>query len=105
MPWFFVRAVLVGSPEAVMRAAVPDLQKELEARSSLGEPRVTWDDDRRRVAVEVDNEAATAEQAWGGVYDEIFEAACAVVGDFERLRVEILSVTPRPAPEGGRAPG
>jgi hypothetical protein len=93
MQRFLVRAALTGSPETVIQAALPDLQEELEARPYLKNPRVTWDSDSHCVIVEVEDEAPTAQQARGGVYDEVFESACAVVGDFERLRVEILSVT------------
>lgn len=93
MQWFLVCAAVAGSPETVIQAAIPDLQDELEARLYLRNPRVTWNSDSRCVIVEVEDEASTARQAHGGVYDEVFESACAVVSDFERLRVEILSVT------------
>ena len=94
--WFQVRAALLGSPTSVIESAVPDLQEELEARTYLRNPRITWDSNADRAIVEVEDEAPTPQGAGGSVYDEIFESACAVLGDFEFFRVEILNITADP---------
>jgi hypothetical protein len=102
MPRFLVRAALTGCPEAVIQAAMPDLQEQLAARPYLKNLRVTWNSDSRCIIVEVEDEAPTAQRARGGVYDEVFESACAVIGNFDRLRVEILGVTTPVRDENGR---
>lgn len=96
MQWFQVRVALLGSPPSEIESGVPDLRDELGARSYMRNPRVTWDSDADRVIVEVEVESPTPQAAGGGVHDEVFESACAVLGDFEFFRVEILNVTARP---------
>lgn len=96
MLYFRVKAALMGSPPEIIQAVVPSLQEELEARPHWREPKVAWEAETERVIIEVDHVAQTAEQAAGGVYEEIFEAANAVLEEFETIRVEVLHIYPIP---------
>src|SRR4051812_30745120 len=89
---FLVIAALSGSPTNVILTGVPDLQRELELRTHLHNPKVHWDAQMQRAIVEVEDEAQNVQQAEGGVYEEVFESACAVLGKFETIRIEILEV-------------
>lgn len=90
---YFVRAALRGSPMSVIERAVPDLREELEARIHLCNPRVAWNSRANCVIIEVEEEAVAPQSAGGSVYDDVLESACAVLGTFEFIRVEILNVT------------
>ncbi len=46
------------------------------------------------IVINVEDEARTEEQVRGAVYDEVFEATCAVIGDFDSLRVEVIAAEP-----------
>jgi hypothetical protein len=88
--WFTVRLALVGSPMDVMRAVVSDLREELGMRPHLKDPRVLWDDQEEHVLVDVDTEEFDPDRAAATIAEEVFEATMAVLGEFERFRVDIL---------------
>jgi hypothetical protein len=94
MARYCVVAALVGSPTDAIQRAVPDLTEEIEARTYLDEPRVSWDADAGQAIVELQYNAQTAREAGGAVYDEVFESAVAVIPEFERICIEIREVRP-----------
>lgn len=91
-----VRLGIPSLSEAESLAVLSDLQEELDLRPHLDNPIVTWDPQSNCLIVEVGDEVVSAEQAAGGMTEELFEATCAVIPDTAVLRVEFLHVQPDP---------
>ena len=90
---FALRLALVVTPAEEARRVVPDLQEQLDVRSYLGSPRVLWDEHTQHVIVEVRDKNLDAERAAQLMSEELFEAATAVLNEFDTMHIEILDVT------------
>jgi hypothetical protein len=89
MAWFSIRASVTGSPVHVMQEGVANLCEELAHREYLRDTRVDWDPQSERILVDLRIEAATSDEASGAAYEELFESAMAILGDFEAVKVMI----------------
>jgi hypothetical protein len=97
---YHVRIAFVGSPEESFREIVGDFQEQLDLRLHLGNPRVHWHPERQQMMVEIDSAVDatrfSVEQGANAVAEEVTEAVFAVLGDFERFRVEIVEINELP---------
>lgn len=86
-----IRVGIVGYPAAGLRAAVPDIRDELEQRMYLRHPYVAWDEDLRRIILEVEDDLddGTFEQTELNLNDDLSDivSACVVDWDFQVLDV------------------
>jgi hypothetical protein len=87
---FRVRVALTGSPEGNLFAAVPGLQRELEARPHVWNPSVRPDPEAHRVVLELEEEAFGPQHAADRAAEEILEVASAAVRECEVCHVAIL---------------
>lgn len=87
---FTVRLAVVIRPENVARETVLELQKELELRPHLLNPRVSWEAETDKIIVEIVDEGIDAQQVSNGLAEEVWEATAAIMGDFNTMHVEIL---------------
>jgi hypothetical protein len=73
---------------------VSDLQEELEQRPHLAEPRVWWDAELARVLVSVTDSGPDVTSVGRMTQEEIFEAALAVLENYDVFRVDLVTVQP-----------
>jgi len=96
---FFIELAVVGSPSAVMQAAVPALQEEIDQRDYLRAGQVYWDTDTQRVIVDIEDQGHDSQQVARIMAEELFEITAAVLGDFERFHVDIVAAYPKGTPD------
>jgi hypothetical protein len=96
-PWVFdvrlpfqVRLAVIVEPEQAGHDALPDLQEELNQRPHWKHPRTTWDARHGYILVEIMEEQLGVDVAATIYAEEVLEVMSAVVGKFERVRVEIM---------------
>lgn len=89
-------------PAQVARAAVRDMQEELDHRPYLGKATMMWSESAQALLVDLDVEAESSDDAAAAVYDDLFESACAVLPEFETLRVQVVDVQRPHSPPVGR---
>ncbi|GAC1513590.1 MAG: hypothetical protein NVS2B16_18800 [Chloroflexota bacterium] len=100
MDLYRIRVAMKGTPTGVFKAAVPDIQEELEQREHLGHPRVAWDADREQIVIEVDDqlEAASHEAARVSLNDDLSDTVAACIADWDEWSFHILNVSHSTSP-------
>jgi len=90
--WFVIQLAVVGSPEHVIAAAIPNVQEELNQRDYLRTRQVAWGPQEQRVIVDVEDRGYDPQRTAEGMAEELFEIAASVLGDFETFHIDIVSM-------------
>lgn len=90
--WYNLQLAIDGIVAEHAQQLVTDLQVELLMRPHFRTPLVRWEGDSGRVIVDLEREAREQHTAAATVAEELLEATCAVIDDFDVIRIELLSV-------------
>lgn len=87
--WYTVRLALEGLSESNVSDAMISLAEEIQRRSYLTNPKISWDGENHRAIIQADEEADNTTQAENLLLDDLYEMVYASLEEIEGLRISV----------------